>query len=51
MINPTMIRQHVVFTDGRHKRQIPPYYGRMFCVLTDDSNDKHDHNTSTFCVY
>jgi hypothetical protein len=41
MTSPTMIRPHVVFTDGRQKRQIQPYYDRMFCVLTDDINDKY----------
>jgi len=44
-----------VFTNGRQQRQIQPFYDHMFCfafcLLTDDNNDKPNHNRTTYCVY
>ena len=48
--NPTIIRPHIVFTDGRQPRQIQPHYDQMWCLLTDN-NDKPNHNTTTYCAY
>ena len=47
--NPTIIRPHVVFTDGR-QRQTQPNYVHMLCLLTED-NDNADHKTTTCCAY
>jgi len=45
------MRPHIVFTDGRQQRQIQPEYDHILCLLTDDNNDKPNHNTTTYCVY
>jgi hypothetical protein len=31
--------------------QIQPYYDHMLCLITDDNNDKSNHNTTTYCVH
>jgi hypothetical protein len=37
--NPIMIRPHIVFTDGRQKRQTQSWFDHILCLLTDDKNE------------
>jgi len=50
-IDPTTIRPYIVFTDGRQHRQSQSYYDHILSSLMDDSIDKPNHNTTTYCVY
>jgi len=49
--NPTIIRPHIVFTDWRQQRKTQSYYDHVFSLMTYDNNNKHSHNTTTYCVY
>ena len=49
--NPSIIRPHTMFTDGRQQWQIQPYCDRILCLLTDNNKDKSNLITTTSCVY
>ena len=36
-INPTIIRPHIIFTDGRQKRQTQSWFDHILYLLTDDN--------------
>jgi hypothetical protein len=56
---PTIIRPHIVLTDGRQQQQSNHnttiycvyWYDHMLSWLTDDINDKSNHNTTTYGLY